>query len=443
MRHMFKHSILALIALTIASTAPAMGQSTYTIPDDLTPVSRWAKGFTAQESQNFRTAYRAPDFFAGNDVSAYAFLHLSEVLPTMVVARGGQVAEMKSNPMREIGDVTATTQLGTMTLSEAIADPRSRLQAIAIVHKGQLVYEAYPGMPRGAKHLWSSSTKPVTGVLVHQLAAEGLIDLKAPVSTYLAFTKGKAIGDVPVGDVLHMRSGLDFEENQANRNKPNHPVAWAFAAALSARGVPAGKSLAEIVVEVPAIDPPNTVFGYSTFNTQVLSMIIEKATGKPWNEVFSERIWAKAGMEGDGLLGISPAGEPLAGGVFAATLRDFARFGTLFTPSWNAVASERVVPEDYFAAVAAASDPKIYAKGEMGKRMNGFFAGLGAPTGASYHWDAVWEDGDLYKSGLLGQALYVSPRTDTVIVWFSTTWQSAFPLTPYLRAIVQQKFRKK
>ena len=420
----------------------AAAQDSYSIPDDLTPVSEWADGFTAQESQRFRTAYQAPDFFAGNDVSAYAFLHLSEVIPTTVVARDGQVSVLTSAPMPEIGDVTATTQLGTMPLAEAIADPRSRLQAIAVMHEGRLVYEAYPGMPAGAKHLWSSSTKPVSGVLLHQLAAEGLVDLSAPVSTYLDFTEGAAIGDVPVGDVLHMRAGLDFEENQANRNNPDHPVAWAFGAALSARGVPAGPSLAEIVVDVPATDPPGTVFGYSTFNTQVLSMIIEEVTGKPWSQVFSERIWSKAGMEGDGLLGLSPAGEPLAGGVFAASLRDFARYGMLFTPSWDAVASERVVPEDYFAAVAAAADPEIYAEGEMGQRMNGFFGELGAPTGASYHWDAVWEDGDMYKSGLLGQALYVSPETDTVIVWFSTTWQSAFPLTPYLRAIVQQVFRE-
>ena len=254
--------------------------------------------------------------------------------------------------------------------------------------------------------------------------------------------KGKPIGDVSVGDVLHMRSGLDYEENQANRLNPEHPVSWGFVSSLSARGVPAGKSIAEIIEKTPATDPPNTVFSYSTFNTQVLSMVIEKVTGKPWNQVFSERIWSKVGMEGDGLLGLSPAGEPLAGGVFTATLRDLARYATLFTPSWNVVASKRVVSEDYFAAVAAASDPKIYGKGEMGKRMNGFFAEVGAPTGASYHWDAVWKDGDLYKSGMAGQAIYVSPSTDTAIVWFSTTWQSAFPLTSYLRAIVKQVFRK-
>jgi hypothetical protein len=34
----------------------------------------------------------------------------------------------------------------------------------------------------------------------------------------------------------------------------------------------------------------------------------------------------------------------------------------------------------------------------------------------------VFADGDIYKSGFQGQGLYVSPETDTVVVFFSTTY---------------------
>lgn len=43
--------------------------------------------------------------------------------------------------------------------------------------------------------------------------------------------------------------------------------------------------------------------------------------------------------------------------------------------------------------------------------------------GESYQWGAVFPDGDIYKSGRTGQALYISPETDTVVVWFSPTYQ--------------------
>ena len=51
--------------------------------------------------------------------------------------------------------------------------------------------------------------------------------------------------------------------------------------------------------------------------------------------------------------------------------------------------------------------------------------GIGAakddlPLRASWQWDAVWADGGMYKSGYLGQGLYVDPDRDLVVAWFGT-----------------------
>ncbi len=440
---MFKQAAFLSFMFLSMVTAQVCAQTAYTVPDDLTPVAKWAQGFTAEQAEHFRTAYSAPDIFVGNDTTAFAYLNLSEVVPTAMIRRGGPISGLKVKKMPEIGDVVATTDLGTMPLKAAMADPRSRLQAIAVLHKGKIVFEEYPGMPPESQHLWSSTAKTITGLLIYQLVKEGRIDPQAPVSAYLDFTKGTPIGAIKVVDVLHMRSGLDFEENQANRTNTKHPVSWAFAAALSPRGVPAGPSLKEIIVKVPAVDPPNTKYGYSTFNTTVLVWIVEKVTGRPWNQAVSERIWKKAGMGNDALVALSPSGEMLGGGIFAGTLRDFMRYGLLYTPSWKKVARERVVPEEYFKAAYAAVNPDIYAKGDQGPGMIKRFSTTGAPMGNAYQWDAVFEDGDLYKSGLCGQALYVSPQTDTVVIYFSTTWQSSQAMVPYTREIVKQMFRSK
>ena len=436
-------TMTALVIAFLSAVYTVMAAEPYTVPNDLTPVSNWVQGFTAKQAEHYRTVYTAPDIFIGNDTTAFAYLNLSEVVPTAVIRRGGPISELKIEKMPEIGDVVATTDLGTMKLKEAMADPRSRLQAIAVLHKGKIVYEEYLGMPRESQHLWSSTAKTLTGLLVYQLVEEGLIDLQAPVSSYLDFTKGSPIGAIKVEDVLHMRSGINFEENQVNRTNPEHPVSWAFAAALSPRGVPAGQSLREIIVKVPATDPPNKKYGYSTFNTTIMVWIIEKVTGKPWNQVLSERVWKKAGMGNDALVALSPSGEILAGGIFTGTLRDFMRYGLLYTPSWKKVAKERIVPEGFFKAAYEAANPDIYLGGDQGPDMVKRFSATGAPIGNAYQWDAVFEDGDLYKSGLCGQALYVSPETDTVVVYFSTTWQNSQAMVPYTREIVKQVFRKK
>jgi len=63
--------------------------------------------------------------------------------------------------------------------------------------------------------------------------------------------------------------------------------------------------------------------------------------------------------------------------------------------------------------------------------------------GESYQWDAVFPDGDLLKSGRLGQGIYVSPETDTVVVFFSSAYNNTLYVFAYAREIVQQMFRKK
>jgi hypothetical protein len=144
-------------------------------------------------------------------------------------------------------------------------------------------------------------------------------------------------------------------------------------------------------------------------------------------------------MEGDTELGLSPSGEPSAFGIFASRLRDLARYGMLFTPSWNVVSNEQVIADDYLPKVYAAAKQGDYT-GNLGDRMIADFGDL--DLGASYQWDAVVPDGDIYKSSRGGQAIYISPQTDTVVVYFSESYRSSLWVHAYAREIVHQVFRK-
>ena len=197
----------------------------------------------------------------------------------------------------------------------------------------------------------------------------------------------------------------------------------------------------DILRDIQPIRPPGTAFEYSSLNTQVLGFIVETVSGKPWNEVATEKIWSRIGMESDGLMGLSSAGEALHGGVFASRLRDKLRFGMIFTSSWDKISDHRIVSENYLDKVYKAADPSIYLKGFQGQRMTEDFGSNDAPKGAAYKWDAVFPDGDLFKAGLNGQGIYVSPATDTVVVYFATAWRNSLQMSPFARAIVKQHFR--
>ncbi len=432
---------LGVISVLSNAAAESYKNKEYSVPTTLTRVSQWKDGFSAEEAAKYRSGYSAIDFAMGNDTTAFTYLNLTEILTTMMVNRSGPIAVLSEDAMPAIGNTTAKTKLGYMSLDEALSDPRSRVQAIMIAHKGKIVFERYPGMNPNDNHVWNSASKTITGLLTHLLVEEGLIDLQKPASYYLSYLKDAPAGKIKVADYLHHRAGLDYEETQANMENPKAAVGRGLAGALTPRGTPAGESVREVISDVVSHRSPATAFEYSTFNTQVLGFIIEQVTRKAWNDVALERIWSKVGMEGDAILGLSSAGEALHGGVFASRLRDMLRFGMIFTPSWNKVSEERIVPENYLDKVYAAGDSSIYLEGFQGNRMAAAFGHDDSPSASAYQWDAIFSDGDLFKAGLNGQGIYVSPNTDTVVVYFATAWRNTLNINTYARVIIKQNFR--
>ena len=97
----------------------------------------------------------------------------------------------------------------------------------------------------------------------------------------------------------------------------------------------------------------------------------------------AERIWLKIGMENDGIVGLSSAGESMNGGIVATTLCDFARFATALTPSWKSVAEAPLVDAIYFTQVLKAADLKDYKAGAQGQRMITNFGMESNPVGSS------------------------------------------------------------
>ena len=103
----------------------------------------------------------------------------------------------------------------------------------------------------------------------------------------------------------------------------------------------------------------------------------------------------------------------------------------LYTPSWDVVATERVVPQSLIDRIRDGCRPEIFARGVA----LGLDPGGERPRCNSRHWDAVFADGDFFKLGARGQGLYISPARDVVVAFFSTTtelgWES------YARAIAK------
>ena len=176
--------------------------------------------------------------------------------------------------MPEIGDVRATTILGTMTLNEMTRDERSRLKAIAVIHKGKVVFEEYIGIRDWDNHLWASATKILVGTLAFMANEEGLIDLDAPVSQYvpeLGAPRGR-ISKLPMFCISDPASIL--VESRLG-SSPDHPVSLFYAIGFGDSNIPEGLSLLDALQSVETGVKPGSRFEYASLNTYVTTLILQ------------------------------------------------------------------------------------------------------------------------------------------------------------------------
>jgi CubicO group peptidase (beta-lactamase class C family) len=166
-----------------------------------------------------------------------------------------------------------------------------------------------------------SLSKSVTSILVGLARADGLIDLADRVTDHRPDFLGTAYDEVTVADLLDMRSGVGDQET------------WGTDTAIRRfeRAVLNGGDVPAIVRSVPRTSLPGTRFNYSTFDAQVLSWVLEAATGRPLATYASQRLWQPMGAEADAYYGLSRSHPRTAigAGALNATARDLARIGLL------------------------------------------------------------------------------------------------------------------
>lgn len=394
-------------------------------------------GYTAADAYRFNAKWSMDGFLMGSPDGVYSYFNLPEFMPHAVIRRGGPVLALERRPNTAVGATSIEDAAGNAhTFDKVVNGEGSPLHGVIVLHRGDVVYEAYPGMRPTDNHVWMSNAKPLASLLIAQLEEEGRMDVQKPVAHYLPEARGTAWEKVRVIDVLNQASGLDLEENAESQQRPDAAIRRLFAAEV---GLPDSTGVEEthneVVLSIPKLREPGTANEYSSVNTQMLGLIIEAVTDARLADLISEKIWIPAGMEGDAVLGLTPQGNGVIHGLISSRLIDMARFGLLYTPSWNKTASERVVSDAMIEKIRTAGNSKSFLKGEQGPAIAGAYGET--PVANAYQWDAVFADGDFYKSGHNGQGIYVSPGSDVVVVWVANGYPQPVLVEPFARKIAK------
>lgn len=328
--------------------------------------------------------------------------HLDEVQNNRTVqVRHG--AELRELPVRSTQSVDAAVN------DEVDAAMRTwgMVGFIAIID-GEIVHETYRcGNTVDSKSVVHSITKSVTSTLVAGAIAEGHLELDEVISTYIPELAGTAYGESTLRSIMNMSAGT-CDPNEAS-----------FSDALAQRRKAYRDTRHEAVVEwlsqYKRHAAPGEVYEYVDYNFYLQSEILRRTYKIPYEQLLSERIWAPAGMQHDGYIRTTHAGDADGHGGLSMTTRDLARLGLFVLESLQGKGGP-LVPEGWFQHIldAAAETEGVRAPGNI-------------PMAPEFGYELGWwphrrtdnEGVDrlcFSAQGVFGQTLFVYPDRNAIVV---------------------------
>ena len=170
-------------------------------------------------------------------------------------------------------------------LADFDRDPHPDLRGVVVMRDGHIVAERYyNGATADELHDIRSAGKSITSLLVGIAIDRGRIgSTDDPVARYWPEARGSAIGEVPLRDVLTMRSGLAaFDEDPASPGNEDKMDEAADPLAF--------------VLSVPRADPPGTRYRYNSVTAYTAGLVVAKATGKSLSDFAGEALFAPLGI---------------------------------------------------------------------------------------------------------------------------------------------------
>ncbi|MCF6098684.1 serine hydrolase domain-containing protein [Mesorhizobium muleiense] len=366
-----------------------------------------------------KTAFETRHGFARNKVllgnwrespfSRWSFQNVGELVPSARVAAASSGSEAPAQDLDGLLDEKVALTGGAETVAAFLA--RSDTDALTITKAGKFVGDWFaPHMEFGARHIIFSISKSLTAILAGILEGEGVFDPQAPVTRYLPEAAGSAYGDASVRHALDMSVSLDFEEAYLD---PESAFARYRRATLWNPGG-GTESLADFILTLQRLaEPHGRTFRYRSPNSDLLGILLERASGQRFAELMHEKLWLPLGAMSEASVTVDMAGTARTAGGISVTPRDLARVGEMMRQGGIAH-SRRIVPEAWVRdTVSTGGDAEAWQRGAMAFRFpQGRYRNKWYQTGAA--------SGAFCGIGIHGQWLYVDPKAEVVIAKMSS-----------------------
>ena len=261
--------------------------------------------------------YRRPRAMWNQAEREFAFANWDRLFPARVIARGQQLHPL---PQGAAWPTFAPGFEGAVQLQRNIDE--FKLAGIVVLHNGRLRLERYAlGHSAAGRWVSFSLAKSLTGTLVGAAIKDGFIaGVDDPVTRYLPELRDSAYDGVTVRQLLTMTSGAKWNEDYAD---PAADVALFYSMPVD----PGMDATVSYMKKLKRVAQPGQRWHYSTGETNLIGVLVARATHKDLASYASEKIWASYGMEKDASWMLDRTGREHGGCCIQATTRDYARLG--------------------------------------------------------------------------------------------------------------------
>ncbi|MEM7107902.1 MAG: serine hydrolase, partial [Bacteroidota bacterium] len=188
---------------------------------------------------------------------------------------------------RLVGGITLNSEkMDKLNLTQFLAE-ETKTVAFIVIKNDSILYEEYFEKYNEESIVTSFSVaKSYVSALVGIAIQEGHInDVNEPITNYISelASKDPRFKNILIEHVLNMRTGLKFNED--SYTNPFAEIAKLYY----------GRNHLKQVINTKIEEDPNQSYEYQSINTEILAIIIERATGQKLAEYFEEKIWQPLG----------------------------------------------------------------------------------------------------------------------------------------------------
>ena len=279
-------------------------------------------------------------------------------------------------------------------------------KSLVVQHKGQIVFENYwkDTQPDSLFGL-HSLTKTMNALLMGHAISDGFIesvDVKA--STYIDEWKGTEKDDITIRNLLNMAGGLKEDYDFSPSSQRIQRIM--------------GTDIVSANLNVGVDTEPGTVFSHVNPNSQMLGIIIQRATGQRYSEYFSEKIWKPLGARDAYFFVDQQGGMVHTDCCMWASVRDMVRVGQMLMNEGN-FNGKQVLPDGWVEEMIKPSAANVnygmqiwmgteYVATRPYDSKSGAFENI--------HGEAYQADDVFYMDGLGKQRIYIIPSQSLVIL---------------------------